>query len=205
MTDAAKPGPLAAFGDLVKLALAGQAADVLAVLHAHGLQAPADRMIVRTAREVAEFFGASEAAVRKWVERGMPKQPDAGGYRYSLTEIARWYFARNKAAGIGGGDEEAEEAHRRKAVADATFSEIRTEKAADALMPVADHEGRMWELARTIRDQVRALPERIADRMPDVPDVRAQAAAAVFDLCRDLAALEHPTQPAPPPAQTFPP
>ena len=99
---------------------------------AAGKNLPAN--MVRTAKEVAEFFGRHIRTIRNWTGRGMPQQPDC----YDLEAIEKWAatqgliseskFRAPAFAGPGGDDSETVSLKDRRAQLEVEIKELDHEK-----------------------------------------------------------------------------
>ena len=153
-----------------------------------------DAYTLDSQQAVADFFGAHLNTVAKWVKRGMPAAPRADGARvYDLRLIAPWVYVNATKGRPSEEDEEtAAQAAARKLKADATRSEVKAAQLVGDSVERAEHLRRMWALARTFRDSLRALGDRVARLLPGVAGASAAVDQALEPVLAELAGHQHP-------------
>ncbi len=140
-------------------------------------QVDTDPWVVDKITLVAKFFGVTEGAVRKWINKGMPREHGerARHYRYDLSVIYVWRQqieedARDASA-PGQDDQESAELEREKERIDVAHRRLKYLNEAGKLILRDVAIGEIQNMLNRIRSRLEALPEELGSSMP--PDVRA--------------------------------
>lgn len=123
------------------------------------------RLVIQ--REIAEIFGVSREAIRRWTDQGMPTHRDAkGAVRYLPAEVIRWREERAERLAIEGlAVTDLDEARRRKLAAEAALAEIELAKQRDQVVELELIGAQVGAAFATVRARLLGIGAAILPRL----------------------------------------
>jgi len=145
--------------------------------------------MVKSQREVSDFFGVSRSAVKGWLEEGAPRKKQGKAWQYDLAGIARWRIERAQQHATSAAVSEWRD---RSQEYNAKLKELDLLQRQGELMPTAEIVHDMRELYVEVRTALMAgkndMPTDVQDQYEQT--IRDALARLVSDLDARVETLE---------------
>lgn len=118
--------------------------------------------------ELAKILGVSTRSIREWANNGCPiekrgRKGDGVGHQFKTSDVINWLKDRAASEAVGNNPDaqSAEDAKRRKLVADATLAELELAKAKGLIAPLDQIERVMANAFAEVKVNMRNIPHRV--------------------------------------------
>lgn len=139
-------------------------------------------------RYLALLLKIEESTINRWVKEGMPKHARA---TYYIPDCIEWYV-RNKARGVGGGDETKQASQARLVRAKADKAEFENQVLRGRYMETKEAERQFCEGFGAVRSAIDNVPAKTAPRVcntsrEEAEEILEEEMEAVMDRIREWA------------------